>query len=437
MTFPPAPAHAELLEARTPRSRGFRTIRSAWVIARRDFVAVIFSKTFLFFLLGPLFPVLVGGLAGGIGNQVAKSLDNPQLGVAMSSADNAAFLRAHRLLRDRMAGELPELVVLAEVPLGEKFDPAAAMGKGDGRLAAVVSGTLAQPRLTGTAEKVDRWQGMVATLAATAREPTAPRFPEVATTTIASSAAKVHDGRLATAQAGQTVLFLLTMLLAGMVLSNLVEEKGNKIIEVLAAAIPMDALFLGKLFAMLAVSLVGIAVWFGVGGMVVLIAGKALPALPAPAVGWPLFLVLGFIYFAMAYLLLGSLFLGIGSMAATVREVQTMSMPVTMMQLLVFFFASFTVAQIGKPLELLAVVIPFSSPYAMLARAAQSPLLWPHALALVWQALCVAAIIRLGASIFRRSVMKSGPAKGRSWRRSTKQVAVETVVRTSELSPAP
>ena len=395
-----------------------RTIRSAWVIARRDFVAVIFSKTFLFFLLGPLFPVLVAGLAGGIGNQVARSIDTPQLGVAMSSADNTAFVRAHRLLRDRMAGELPELVVLEPVPLGEKFDAAKAMGTGTGRLAAVVSGTLDQPRLTGTAEKVARWQGMVATLAATARAPAAPRFPQVATTTIATSAAKVHDGRLATAQAGQTVLFLLTMLLAGMVLSNLVEEKGNKIIEVLAAAIPMDALFLGKLFAMLAVSLVGIAVWFGVGGVVVAIAGKALPALPAPAVGWPLFMLLGFVYFAMAYLLLGSLFLGIGSMAATVREVQTMSMPVTMMQLLVFFFASFTVTQIGKPMELLAIAIPFSSPYAMLARAAQSPALWPHALALVWQVLCVAAIIRLGATIFRRSVMKSGSARGNAQRRS-------------------
>ena len=30
------------------------------------------------------------------------------------------------------------------------------------------------------------------------------------------------------------LLFLLTMLLAGMVLSNLVEEKANKIIEILA-----------------------------------------------------------------------------------------------------------------------------------------------------------------------------------------------------------
>ena len=93
-------------------------------------------------------------------------------------------------------------------------------------------------------------------------------------------------------------------------------------------------------------------------------------------------------------------------------------MPVTMLRLLVFFFASFTVAQQGRPIELLAAVFPFSSPFAMLSRAAQSEVLWPHALALAWQALCVAAIIRLGAGIFRRSVMKSGPARGKPRRRS-------------------
>ncbi|QGN55381.1 ABC transporter permease [Novosphingobium sp. Gsoil 351] len=395
-----------------------RTIRSAWVIARRDFVAVIFSKTFLFFLLGPLFPILVGGLAGGIGAQVAKSVENPQIGLAMGGADNLAMVYAHDRMAGRMAGEVPEFIKLKDVPPGDKFDAVAAMRSGGPRLAAVVTGSIENPHLTGTGERLDRYDGMIATMAATARNPANLRFPEIATTTIATSAAKVHSGRLATAQAAQTVLFLLTMLLAGMVLSNLVEEKSNKIIEVLAAAIPMDAVFLGKLFAMLAVSLVGIGVWFTVGSAVIAIGGQSLPTLPEPAVGWPLFLGLGFLYFATAYLLLGSLFLGIGSMAATVREVQTMSMPVTMMQLLVFFFASFTVAQQGKPMELLATIVPFSSPFAMLARAAQSPALWPHLLALAWQALCVAGIIRLGAGIFRRSVMKSGPARGKAQRLS-------------------
>jgi ABC-2 type transport system permease protein len=140
--------------------------------------------------------------------------------------------------------------------------------------------------------------------------------------------------------------------------------------------------------------------------------------LPDPAVGWPMFLVLGFLYFAMAYLLLGSLFLGIGSMATTVREVQTLSMPVTMLQLLVFFFASLAVAQKGSAIEIAAVLFPFSSPYAMLARAAPGPDLWPHLLPHGWQALWVAAIIRLGAGIFRKSVMKSGPARGKPQRRS-------------------
>ena len=63
------------------------------------------------------------------------------------------------------------------------------------------------------------------------------------------------------------MLFFLTILLSGMLLSQLIEEKSNKIIEVLAAAVPIDAIFLGKLFAMLAMSLLGIAVWTAAGAL--------------------------------------------------------------------------------------------------------------------------------------------------------------------------
>src|SRR3546814_8346302 len=63
------------------------------------------------------------------------------------------------------------------------------------------------------------------------------------------------------AQVAQTLLFVLTLMLAGVLLSNFIEEKGNKVIEVLAAAAPMPAVFTGKLFAMLGSSIVGVAVW--------------------------------------------------------------------------------------------------------------------------------------------------------------------------------
>jgi ABC-2 type transport system permease protein len=203
-------------------------------------------------------------------------------------------------------------------------------------------------------------------------------------------------------------------------MSNLVEEKANKIIEILAAAIPMDAVFLGKLVAMLGVSFVGIAVWGGVGVLVMLAGGTGL-SLPAPAVGWPLFGALFLIYFAMAYLLIGSIFLTIGAMAPTVRDVQTLSMPATMLQLGVFFLATYSTSDLGSPVELGALAFPLSSPYAMVSRAAQEPALWPHLVALAWQALWVSLFVRFGARLFRRRVMKSGPQiprPRRRWRRA-------------------
>jgi ABC-2 type transport system permease protein len=44
----------------------------------------------------------------------------------------------------------------------------------------------------------------------------------------------------------------------------------------------------------------------------------------------------------------------------------------------------------------------------MIARAAQLPELWPHLLALAWQALWIWLILSLGATLFRRNVLKSG-----------------------------
>ncbi|MEO6716250.1 MAG: ABC transporter permease [Novosphingobium sp.] len=393
------------------------TWQAAFVIARRDFTAILFSRSFIFFLLGPLFPVLVGGFAGGIGQRVQASADRPVLGIAMQAADADAMLAAYDALAPRVGEALPELTVIKQLRPGEAFDAQAALASRRATIAATLTGTLAAPKLTGTAERIADWQGPVSMLAAQALGRAPRDYPTVNLAATATTTAKEHHGQVMTAQAGQLLLFLLTMLLAGMVLSNLVEEKGNKIIEILAAAIPMDAVFLGKLFAMLAVSFIGIAVWASAYGAFALVAGNAIPVLPEPAVGWPLFVALGIGYFAMAYLLIGSLFLAIGSMASTVREVQTLSMPASFAQIVFFMLAAFAVSAPGGIYEWIAIAVPFSSPYAMLARAAQSPLLWPHAAAFVWQTLCVAVLIRGGARLFRSRVMKSGSSGGKARKR--------------------
>jgi ABC-2 type transport system permease protein len=394
------------------------SLEAAWVIARRDFVAVLFSRAFLFFLLGPLFPVLVGGLAGAIGGEVQREAVSVEIGLAMSAEDNAAMLGAGQRLAPQLGGALPSLREVPEAASDPAFEAQTFLEARRGNYAAIVTGSLAAPELVGTEGQLRRWQGPVSLLAGHAMEAEPTAFPKVSSAVVTTSAAAERSSRIQTAQIAQMLLFLLTMLLAGMVLSNLVEEKANKIIEILAAAIPMDAVFMGKLFAMLGVSFVGIGVWglaaYGLwtigSDAIIASSGFDIARLPAPAVGWPLFIALGVIYFAMAYLLLGALFLTIGAMANTVREVQTLSMPVTMMQLMVFFLAAYTIKQPGSGLEMAAIAFPLSSPFAMLARAAMEPQLWTHALALAWQALAVLALVKGGSLLFRKRVMKSGGA---------------------------
>ncbi|MCT2557762.1 ABC transporter permease [Tsuneonella sp. YG55] len=387
----------------TPMSR-LPLAQAAFVVARRDFSAILFSKAFLFFLLGPVFFGLVLIGSASIGRKTAENAEPPVLAVMLAPEAARAFSAAHDRLRDRV--DLPRIAIVepAAAP-----SPAAVLGQADANYGAVLSGTLAAPRLTGTRERLERWRGPVALIAANALDGPAA-FPPVTLAETATSQSTQKRARGDTATAALTLMFLLTMLLAGMVMSNLVEEKANKIIEILAAAIPMDAVFIGKLFAMLGVSFVGIAVWGGIAGLVLTLGGGALQPLAPPAVGWPLFAAMFFAYFSMAYLLIGSIYLTIGAMAPTVRDVQTLSLPATMLQLGVFFLATYSTSSLGSPSEMVALAFPLSSPYAMVSRAAQEPALWPHLAALAWQALWVLLFVRFGARLFRRRVMKSGPA---------------------------
>ncbi len=392
----------------TPAQRAGRLSlwRAAFVVARRDFTAILFSRAFIFFLLGPMFPIGVAALAGGVGAQVQTEALAADVGIAMSAEDTRAMIAARDELANQIGPSIPPFVALEH---DGTFDAAGVLERREGRLAAIVSGTLAEPELTAPTGNLARWQGGIALIAANAARTEAVAYPQVNTVAVTTSGASENRGRYQTAQGGQLVLFLLIMLLASMVLSNLVEEKGNKIIEILAAALPMDAVFMGKLFAMLGISVVGILVWGSLGTGALLLGGRSLSEFANPGVGWPLFFALGAVYFAMGYLLLGSVFLAVGSMATTVREVQTLSMPVTMAQVLVFFLASMAVTHTGDWLEFVAIAFPLSSPFAMLGRAAVDEAIWPHLLALAWQTVCVGLFIHAGATLFRKKVMKSGP----------------------------
>lgn len=386
--------------------------RAALVIARRDFTATVLSKTFFFFLLGPLFPLLLGGVFGGIGARVASQATQPVVAVVLPPTEFGRLVEARQQLADatgdgsvvQLAGYAPERDRDAQVRrLLRSTDPS---------VRAVLVGPIESPRLIGNIQEdgTARRQMQLILQGAQPPEKPAPSLQVVRTPQAEGSNA---SRRATTAQAGQFLLFFLSLLLSTMLLSQLIEEKSNKIIEVIAAAVPIDALFLGKLFAMLAACLLGIVVWGGAGAALLLwVSGGNLSAIPEPAVGWPLFGALGIVYFAMNYLLLGAVFLSIGAQASTAREVQILSMPVTFAQVLLFGLASIAVGAPDTVEAIGAAIFPLSSPLVMLARAAEKQELWPHLLALAWQSLWVGLILWFGAQLFRRRILQSGRVKG-------------------------
>jgi ABC-2 type transport system permease protein len=383
--------------------------RSALVVARRDFVATVYTKSFVLFLVGPLLIIGVSILFGNLTEQMARQDTRAFVAVIADKGDFDALSAAReRLLPSFREDDLPELVYAEPdyVIEGQVRDLLASRDK---KILAVLTGGLSRPKLTGDINEEGRIRAQMTLLVNDALRTRAGQRPvSIALEQVAESAGSLATLRALTARAGQLMLFMVTVLLAGMLLSNLIEEKSNKVIEVLAAAIPVDAIFLGKLFAMLAVSLVGISVWAAGGGLGLTLWPTGGGGLPTPAVGWPLFVLLVILYYAANYLLLGALFLGIGSQASSVREVQVLSMPVTVGQMLIFMFASAAVGPFNGLIGIAAAVFPFSSPLAMVARAAQTPELWPHLLALAWQVLWVWLTIKISASLFRRNVMKSG-----------------------------
>ena len=398
-------------------------VRSAFVIARRDFSATVLSKTFLFFLLGPLFPLLLGGAFGTIGASVASRTDNPIVAVISSQADFDKLAAA----RERIVQAVPEPTVMKLVHYAPEADLAAQerrlLASGDPPIRAVLTGGLAAPHLLGPVHAEGSTSNQLRLILNAVREPPRDETP-VAVTTVQETSGSLIKEHALTGQIGQMLLFFLTILLSGMLLSQLIEEKSNKIIEVIAAAVPIDALFVGKLFAMLAASVVGIVVWVSAGALLIqLIKTGGVQTLPPPAVGWTGFLALAILYFGMNYLLLGAVFLTIGAQASTVREVQTMSMPVTFAQVVIFGFAATAIGSPNAPQALAAAVFPLSSPMVMLARAAELPGWWPHVAALAWQALWVALILRIGSRMFRTTVLKSGPRTQRWFGRREKASA--------------
>lgn len=395
-----------------------RTLRQTLTIARRDFIATVFTPTFLLFLLAPVF-MLGFGAVGGLGAaSMAKSTEGKIRIVAIvPDADRDALIAADRELRGLFrADEMPPALFFERPGADPELQARALFQSTHFDATAALYGPLGQPQILYAPPSVRhaRYLEQLAEQALRSARLGSPRLVQARIEPVV---------RVATSSSGHgqaaffTVfgLFMLSLMLSSQAVGTMAEERSNKVIEVLAAATPLESVFLGKLLGMFGVALLFLLFW----GSIFTQIGQLLPgdiavalADIAPATG-AAFPLLFFGYFTMSYMLLGAVFLSIGAQAATPREIQMLSLPITIFQMGMLGFAIAAASQPGSWVARAAEIFPFSSPFAMGARAANQPQIWPHLLALGWQALWVAVTVTIGARLFRRGVLKSGGPKFR------------------------
>lgn len=390
-----------------------RFLAQVMVIARRDFTATVLTPAFLVFLMMPVFMFAMASVGGLGASQLAtNAASNAEIVAILGGRDAARLEDADTAMRK--AYRSAELKIVAP-----ERDPAAQaralMADKKRDVYAVLYGPLERPTILRTPESV----GSAPYLAELAEQVLRDRRANLAPGERLSRPEIADVARAAPSKGNQQgsgfaavfVLFLLTILLAGQAVSMMAEEKGNKVIEILAAAVSLEAAFLGKLIGMFGAALLFIAFWGAIGGGALLFGAKTAVVTAAPAVGWAAFVLLCAAYFSMAYMLLAGIFLGVGAQAATVREIQLLSLPITIFQVAMFGLSSAAASQPDGWVATAAQVFPFSSPFAMAARGATDPALWPHFLALAWQLIWVALVVIVGARMFRRGVLKSGSGK--------------------------
>ncbi|MGK6324923.1 ABC transporter permease [Sphingomonas sp. DT-51] len=403
-----------------------RYLRQTLTIARRDFVATVFTPIFLLFLFAPLFMASFGAVGSlGAASATDSSAARTRLVVLLPTTEAAAVLQADARWRAADGhSSRPQLEPrrIDDAPARQAAALIATRARdGDAvDVAAVLYGTLDRPavRYAAGERSSARYLAVLARDAALTMR-AGRDGPRAATLTTVRTAAPSQGVRKTTGFFATFGIFFLTLFLSGQVVGTMAEERNNKVIEVLAAAVPLESVFLGKLVGMFGVALLFVGFW----GVVISQIGALLPGdlgagvgalQPAVGAGWFALLFGG--YFTMAYLLLGSVFLGVGAQAATMREIQMLSLPITIVQVAMFALSSAAVSHPDSWVATAAQLFPLSSPFAMAGRAASDATLWPHAAALAWQALWVAIFITVGARLFRRGVLQSGNPKT-AWKR--------------------
>ena len=197
------------------------------------------------------------------------------------------------------------------------------------------------------------------------------------------------------------MLLMLILFAGGMLVRSLVEEKSNRIMEVLLSSCSADDLLTGKVIGLGGLGLFQIIIWSVFGFVLV---GTSIISIE-------IFNNIGIqlIYFLLGYILFTAIFVGVGSIVTTEHEAQQMTGYISILLLIPILIA---IQIIQSPDSIIAKVLsyfPLTSPPLMILRLnVYNPPPAEIIITITILLLSIYIVIKISSKIFRIGILSYG-----------------------------
>src|ERR1022692_504732 len=201
------------------------------------------------------------------------------------------------------------------------------------------------------------------------------------------------------------VLYVTMVIYGQLVAAGVIEEKSNRIVEILLATVRPWQLMLGKITGIGLVALVQVVLIAGVA----LVLASATKLVSIPTLGIDV-VISGVVWFVLGYLMYALLYAAAGSMVSRQEDVASVALPVTLV-LVAAWIIALTVAapDPGSPATSVFSFIPLFSPVIMPVRiAAGVAPFWQVAISVVLVIATIYILVAIAGRIYRNSVLRVG-----------------------------
>lgn len=217
------------------------------------------------------------------------------------------------------------------------------------------------------------------------------------------------------------VIYMFIFIYGAAIMQGVIEEKSNRIVEVIVSSVKPFQLMMGKIVGMALVALTQFAIWIVlIGGTMLAIQHFALgnaDAMPAELAGIVksldgLFLLkmagAFLVFFTGGYLLYASMFAAVGSAVENMQDTQQLQLPITIPLILAIVVMMNVMRDPTSTAAFWFSIIPFTSPIIMIARMPYGVPAWEVVLSVVLLYATFLLIVSLAAKIYRTGIFMYG-----------------------------